>query len=68
MIKRKIYVFQYCILSGSSTYNTGFFEYKEKITSAKQALELKKGLCSELELDENDCSIINLNIIGERDE
>lgn len=65
---RTIYVYQYCIMSGAGTYNTGFVERFGKISSSKEALEFKKSLCRECDLDADECSLINLNIIGERDE
>ena len=68
MIKRKIYVYQYCIMSGAGTYNTGFVERFDKISSSKEALLFKKDICKECKLDSEECSLINLNIIGDRDE
>lgn len=65
---RTIYVYQYCIMSGAGTYNTGFVERFDRITSSKEALEFKKSICRECDLDADECSLINLNIIGERDE
>lgn len=68
MKNRKIYVYQYCIISGSGTYNTGFVERRDKITSSKEALLFKILICNECGLDADECALINLNIIGERDE
>lgn len=63
----KIYVYQYCIISGGGLYTTGFCERFDKLTSSKEALLFKISICEECGLDEKDCSLINLNIIGERD-
>ena len=55
-------------MSGSGTYNTGFVEKRDKITSSKEAVLFKILICKECGLDEKDCSLINLNIIGDRNE
>lgn len=65
---RKVYVYQYCIMGGDGTYNTGFIERFDKISSSKEAQAFKIGICEECRLDSDEVALINLNIIGERDD
>lgn len=64
----KIYVYHYCILSNSVTYNTGFVDRRNKITSASEADDFRKSICAECNLNPSECSLISLTIVGERDE
>lgn len=65
--KSKIYVYQYCFLSNNNIYNSGFLECS-KITSAKDAIDFKEKLCREIKLNPEEAVVINVNIVGERDE
>lgn len=64
--KSKIYVYQYCLLSNNNRYSSGFLEYS-KIRSAKDAIDFKEELCELIKLNPEETTIINVNVIGERD-